>query len=87
MTKRISVDPIFWWVVIPMGLVLLAVVIYMPFAIYYRSVRDDAAKKWCVDHGYSVAGISQTTSSGKLTMRIDQVMCMDDQRRMVFPGE
>lgn len=41
----------------------------------------DARKTWCGQHGYAVAGLS----SGGGKFRINEIVCLDSQRRMVLP--
>ena len=59
---------------------ILAAMIAVPLIIYGMRV-DGARRQWCRDHGYDVAGISK--QSGKF--RVNEVVCIDDQRRLILP--
>lgn len=40
---------------------------------------------WCTDHGFDTASITEKHGSGKNSYTLDQVLCMDKDRRLILP--
>ena len=63
-----------------LGLVALGSAI-LYFDRKYTAPIIQAERQWCIDRGYAVAGVS--TRAGK--SNINQVVCVDAERRMYLP--
>ena len=52
--------------------ILMAIIFFAT----YRSTESE--RQWCRDHDYAIAGVS----SGAGKFRLNEIVCLDDQRRI-----
>jgi hypothetical protein len=69
-------------VVIPFSLLIFLVII--PEKREANRIRAEQ-RTWCTDHGYANASITEKHGSGKNSYTLDQVLCMDKDRRLILP--